>query len=129
MCIGGAAPYTGRGGWSWYTGAAAWSWRLAVENILGIRLIDGKIELAPCLPSDWASFRATVRGKGTVEISVERGREAVLAVDGELTLTTPIEFPGDGNLRRVELVLAEPQKERRLPDLVGPPSGSRADGA
>lgn len=100
-----------------------------MENILGIRLIDGRIELAPCLFSDWASFRATVRGKGTVEISVERGREASLVVDGKPTPVAPIEFPGEGSIRQVELVLAERDNELRLPDLVGPPSASRPDGA
>jgi cyclic beta-1,2-glucan synthetase len=104
--IGGAPPHTGRGGWSWYTGAAAWSWRLAVENILGIVLIGAKIELAPCLPSDWAGFRATVRGRGVIEISIVRGREASFIVDGKPTPVAPVEFPGEGNIRRVELVLA-----------------------
>ncbi|MEO8387438.1 glucoamylase family protein, partial [Polaromonas sp.] len=32
----GAAPYVGRGGWSWYTGSAAWLHRAALESILGL---------------------------------------------------------------------------------------------
>ena len=31
----GAAPHTGRGGWTWYTGSASWLYRVAVETILG----------------------------------------------------------------------------------------------
>jgi hypothetical protein len=33
----GAAPHTGRGGWTWYTGAAGWMYRLLVETLLGSR--------------------------------------------------------------------------------------------
>jgi cyclic beta-1,2-glucan synthetase len=35
----GAAPHTGRAGWTWYTGAAAWTWKLGVEGILGLRIV------------------------------------------------------------------------------------------
>ncbi|MBS1239835.1 MAG: cyclic beta,2-glucan synthetase, partial [Proteobacteria bacterium] len=106
--IGGSEPHLGRGGWSWYTGAAAWSWRLAVEHILGIRLVDRRIELAPCLPRDWSGFKATIEGEGMIEISVERGGEAALAIDGDAALSASqsIEFPGKGRKRRVELTIA-----------------------
>jgi cellobiose phosphorylase len=33
----GAAPHTGRGGWTWYTGAAGWMYRLSVETLLGLQ--------------------------------------------------------------------------------------------
>src|SRR3546814_4139502 len=45
--IAGVAPHLGRGGWTWYTGAAAWTWRLAVEEILGVRLIQNELQLRP----------------------------------------------------------------------------------
>ncbi|MCE9572903.1 MAG: cellobiose phosphorylase [Deltaproteobacteria bacterium] len=54
----GAAPWTGRGGWTWYTGSAAWMWRLGVEAILGIRREDGGVRLAPCIPTAWPGFEA-----------------------------------------------------------------------
>jgi cyclic beta-1,2-glucan synthetase len=38
--------YEGRGGWSWYTGAAA-RMLSAAHAILGLRLVDGALELAP----------------------------------------------------------------------------------
>ena len=111
--IGGSEPHLGRGGWSWYTGAAAWSWRLAVEYILGIRLVDGRIALSPCLPRDWPGFKAVIRGRGVIEVSVERGREPRFAVDGNASAASPVEFPGDGNLRRVELTIAVEGQEMR----------------
>jgi cyclic beta-1,2-glucan synthetase len=57
----GAAPHTGRAGWTWYTGAAAWTWKLAIEGIIGARIIDGKLDLRPCLPRDWPGVEATCR--------------------------------------------------------------------
>lgn len=87
-------------------------------------LIEGCIELAPCLPSDWKGFGATIRGKGTIEISASRGRDVSSIVDGKATSVAPIEFPGEGRGRRVDVVLVERQVELRLPDLVVQPSGS-----
>lgn len=58
----GAAPDTGRGGWSWYTGSAAWMYRLGLEGILGIRRCPGRACVIPTFPvglaggyeiSDW----------------------------------------------------------------------------
>jgi cyclic beta-1,2-glucan synthetase len=46
----------GRGGWSWYTGSAGWFFRVALRNLLGLRLRDGKPELEPCLPADWSGY-------------------------------------------------------------------------
>lgn len=49
----GAAPYVGRGGWSWYTGSAAWLYRAGIENLLGLQVRGGQISLTPCLPAHW----------------------------------------------------------------------------
>jgi cyclic beta-1,2-glucan synthetase len=46
----------GRGGWSWYTGSAGWFFRVALRNLLGLRIRDGKPELEPCLPAGWSGF-------------------------------------------------------------------------
>jgi cyclic beta-1,2-glucan synthetase len=112
--IGGTAPHLGRGGWSWYTGAAAWTWRLGVEHILGIRLMDGQIELTPCLPPGWDGFKAAIRGKGTIRISVARGSKSALIIDGETRPSAgePIEFPGEGRERQVELKVATAASRR-----------------
>ena len=46
-----AAPgHAGEGGWSWYTGAAGWLLRVVTEDLLGLRLRDGKLTAAPRLP-------------------------------------------------------------------------------
>ncbi|HSG34254.1 MAG TPA: glucoamylase family protein [Sphingomonadaceae bacterium] len=124
--IGGADPHLGRGGWSWYTGAAAWSWRLAVEHMLGIRLMDGGIEVRPCLPSDWNGFEATVMGEGSIEITVKRGAESRLTVDGVATSFDgdPIAFPGKCKVRRVRLIIAASARKPHAHDA----NGSRVQG-
>ena len=65
----GAAPWVGRGGWTWYTGAAAWAWRLGVEGILGLRMEDGELRIDPCIPPAWKGFEAWVR-MGTQQLHV-----------------------------------------------------------
>ncbi len=70
-----ANPYLyGRGGWSWYTGAAGWYLRAVVEELLGLKLKNGKLTVEPKLPSSWDGFEAeyAVLGKKH-KISVSGG--------------------------------------------------------
>ena len=102
-------PLRGRGGWSWYSGAASWSWRLAVEGILGIRLVEGRLQCRPNLPSDWDGYSAVLkRPHGTIEIRVECSASAQTPsceIDGSPTQDTTIPFPGQGKTRKVRFVL------------------------
>lgn len=90
MCadIYGAAPHTGRGGWTWYTGAAGWMYRLSVETLLGLRLEVDRLRIAPCIPAHWAGYKIHYRYRDTVyHIAVGRGGEGTeqamrVAVDG-----------------------------------------------
>jgi cyclic beta-1,2-glucan synthetase len=59
-----AAPYVGRGGWSWYTGAAAWMHRAVLESILGLRIDADALSFKPCLPSHWPRAGVTLRRGG-----------------------------------------------------------------
>jgi cyclic beta-1,2-glucan synthetase len=105
--IGACEGLVGRGGWSWYTGAAAWSWRLATEHILGIKIEGGALTLAPCLPPDWPGYTARLRGAGVIEVRVTRGDHAASTVDGVSQVSAAISFPGAGQTRIVELVIAK----------------------
>jgi len=100
-------PLRGQGGWSWYSGAASWSWRLAVEGILGLRLVEGRLQCRPNLPHDWNGFSAVLkRPEGTIELRVDRRCEEALAtceVDGIPAQDTAIKFPGKGKLRKVTI--------------------------
>jgi len=61
----GAAPHTGRGGWSWYTGAAGWMYRLSLETLLGLQLEGQQLRIAPCVPDHWQSYKIHYRYRDT----------------------------------------------------------------
>lgn len=99
-----AAPgHLGRGGWSWYTGAAGWYYRTAVEELLGLKVREGRLFVEPHLPEDWPGWTGGVgTGPGRLSIQVSRGRE----------LSVRLERPGDPGRR------PPPGTDR------GPPAGS-----
>ncbi len=58
----GTPPHVGRGGWTWYTGSAGWMLRVAVETVLGVRLVGGDtLVIAPRIPDAWPGFTIRVR--------------------------------------------------------------------
>ena len=86
----GAAPHTGRGGWSWYTGAAAWMYRLSLETLLGLQLEGDQLRIAPCIPAEWDSYKIHYRYRDTFyHISIQcRGENSShvtrVTLDGEV---------------------------------------------
>ncbi|MCU7494426.1 MAG: glycosyl transferase family 36 [Ignavibacteria bacterium] len=60
------SAFYGRGGWTWYTGSAAWLQKVIVERILGLRVQNGGLVIAPCIPSDWESYSVKRKFRGTV---------------------------------------------------------------
>ncbi len=105
--VAGVEPHTGRGGWTWYTGAAGWTWRMAIEGVLGLRMREGRVAIAPCLPKSWGGARARLMaGGGTLDIRIEDpehlGRGALeITVDGVRAESDSVSFPGDGAVREV----------------------------
>src|SRR3990167_921572 len=59
-----AAPYVGRGGWSWYTGSAAWLYRAALETLLGLSVQPGRLSLSPRLPAHWPIVEIRLKLQG-----------------------------------------------------------------
>src|SRR3546814_2839520 len=109
----GVAPHLGRGGWTWYTGAAAWTWRLAVEEILGVRLIQNELQIRPSLPRDWDRAEMTFRrGAATIAVTLQvdhdLDQEARIFVDGADWHAPGVPFPEDGATRNVLVRLARP---------------------
>ncbi|MBW7945522.1 MAG: cellobiose phosphorylase, partial [Sphingomonadaceae bacterium] len=109
--VAGEPPHVGRGGWSWYTGAAGWTWRLGVEEILGIRLVEGRVRIAPCLPAVWPGFEAILRKPtGALRIIVDTPDGAVsgraeITLDGAPWNEDCVPFPEDGSMREVRVRL------------------------
>ncbi|HWB54406.1 MAG TPA: glucoamylase family protein [Tepidisphaeraceae bacterium] len=58
-------PHTGRGGWTWYTGSAGWMYRLITESLLGLHLHTDKLEIRPCIPPEWKSYKIDYRYRET----------------------------------------------------------------
>ena len=111
--IAGMEPHLGRGGWTWYTGAAAWTWRLAVEEILGVRLVGGELQVRPVLPRDWESVELTLRrGRGSIHVTIEtddtrESEEPVIEVEGTLWDARGIPFPENDHTRIVVVRVAQ----------------------
>ena len=88
-----AAPHTGRGGWTWYTGSASWFYRVAVNYLLGLRIVsqDGRqrIVVDPCIPKSWPGFELRLHLGSTryrVTVANPRGVNrgiAHVSLDGE----------------------------------------------
>jgi cyclic beta-1,2-glucan synthetase len=115
--VAGAAPHTGRGGWTWYTGSAAWTWRLGIEGILGLKLKDGALLVDPCLPTAWGEVEVELAGPaGRLAVRMENphhvGRGAIeLTVDGHRHEQGPVAFPSDGSVRKVLVRLSRTELE------------------
>ena len=115
----GVAPHVGRGGWTWYTGSAAWMYRIALESVLGVRIVNGDtLCLSPCVPDDWPRFQVRLRlpGGGTFyEIEVRNpdacsARVTAVAVDEERGVVDEdgvarVRLVDDGARHRVEVTL------------------------
>jgi cellobiose phosphorylase len=66
-------------------------YRLLLESLLGLRLENGQLHFAPCLPPDWTGFEMSYRYRATIyRIAVvqmpasagEQGGVSSLVVDG-----------------------------------------------
>ncbi|MEJ7687212.1 MAG: hypothetical protein WKG52_09610 [Variovorax sp.] len=68
----GAAPYVGRGGWSWYTGSAAWLHRAAVETLLGLAVRGDRLSMTPRVPAHWPGFEVVLKLNGR-ELTLQHG--------------------------------------------------------
>jgi cyclic beta-1,2-glucan synthetase len=114
----GVPPHTGRGGWTWYTGSAGWMFRIALESILGIKLVEGKtLWLRTRMPETWPFFSLHYRIPETptiYDISVKnepsRPKHSVTFtiddVPGEVVAgMAKIPLVRDGGRHRVQLTL------------------------
>ena len=104
------APHTGRGGWTWYTGSAGWMYRLLVESLLGLRVEDDKLHMAPCLPIDWTTFELRYRYRDTayhirVTQIVDGGGPQQVRVDGVDAREPFVHLVDDRQKHRVEVTL------------------------
>jgi cyclic beta-1,2-glucan synthetase len=106
-------PHVGRGGWTWYTGAAGWMYRAGIEGILGLRREGPALVIAPCIPSGWSGFSASVKqSDGSLSIQVERalpGGKMQAFLDGVAIecVNGQVRAAWDGAAHELKIVLAE----------------------
>lgn len=106
--ISGAAPYAGRGGWSWYTGSAAWLYRAGLETLLGLKVRQGELSLSPCVPADWSSFEITLRlDERVITVRWQQTIQSALTPDRVVKVGEVIELANLPARARI-LVIAEP---------------------
>jgi len=79
--ISGNPDCIGKAGWSWYTGSAGWFYRVITEDLLGIKMQDGTISIAPKLPSGWQDCELTLTDKN--------GKEKSFVINGNSSTTIP----------------------------------------
>lgn len=84
----------GRGGWSIYTGAAGWYYRTVLEYLLGIRIREGAVSVAPCLPRSWKEF--------TVELNYRDTPILLRYIPGEAKKNS-VTIPLDGQPHQAEV--------------------------
>jgi cyclic beta-1,2-glucan synthetase len=108
----GESPHTGKGGWTWYTGAAGWYWRIGIEELLGVRVRNGVLHIAPVVPPGWPGFSVTLRrGRTVYDIEVGNPSKAQgrwsLQHDGQpVSPEGGVPFIDDGARHRVVATLA-----------------------
>ena len=74
---------------------------------MGLRLVEGRIHIAPCLPAHWPGFEATLtRAGGRIHIQVDNPDglqvgDLSIMVDGHAWDGEGIAFPDDGGTREV----------------------------
>lgn len=78
-------PHGGRGGWSWYTGASGWMYKVGIEDILGLKKVEGKgYIIKPCVPDEWKEYEINIKNKlEDYNILIRRGKEKGIFINGE----------------------------------------------
>ncbi len=94
---------------SWLSGTASWMYQAGTQYILGIRPTYTGLRIDPCIPKDWAEFRARREFRGAVyDIQVRNPRGANkgvcrIVVDGEVLDGCVLPVFEAGTAHRVEV--------------------------
>jgi cyclic beta-1,2-glucan synthetase len=106
-----AAPYVGRGGWTWYTGSASWMYRLGIEMILGLQRTGDQLQLNPSIPKDWTDYQISYRfGRTLYHILVKQENagtreKSQIIMDGKALTDGSIALKDDGQTHEVVITI------------------------
>lgn len=104
-------PQFGLGRNSWLTGAASWMYQAGIKFILGIRPVYQGLEIDPCIPKKWNSYRVTRRFRNsTYNIEVKNPDNVnkgilKITVDGREITGNMIPVFNDSKTHLVEVLM------------------------
>lgn len=103
----GVEPHIGRGGWSWYTGTSSWMYRVAIEGILGLKLLEKKgFTIDPCIPKQWNEYEILYKKDKTLyKIKVLKGEEKGILMDGVPLKENIIPYSNDSKEHIIEVTI------------------------
>ena len=62
----------GQGGWSWYTGSASWMYRAWIEEVFGLQVRNGVMQINPVIPAEWKELTIDFRySEAVYQIKIE----------------------------------------------------------
>lgn len=98
-------PHGGRGGWSWYTGASGWMYKVGIEDILGLKKVQGKgYKVKPCIPEAWNEYEMNIKNETEeYNIKVKRGADKGIKINGEKVSQDLI--PKDKGKLEIEVII------------------------
>ena len=111
-----AAPWIGRGGWTWYSGSAGWLYRAGLESVLGFQLRGNRLRIDPCIPKNWAGFELAYEHRDAAQVAtryeiqvtnpnhVSSGVQRV-ELDGDVSVDGSVALCNDGRTHRVTVAL------------------------
>ncbi len=102
------SPHTGKGGWTWYTGASGWMYQLILESLLGLRRKGQMIEVVPCVPENWLSYKIHYRfGKSIYHLDIIRkgpgSSVKTVLLDNQFIQDKAFPLQDDGKEHQVEI--------------------------
>ena len=62
----GAKNLAGRGGWTWYTGSSSWYYIAGIKYILGLKIINNRLKIEPCIPKNWKQYKIRYKHKRSI---------------------------------------------------------------
>ena len=105
----GASNLQGRGGWTWYTGSSSWMYKAGIENILGLKIQNGYLEIQPCIPKNWKEYEIKYKYEDTLyKIIVKNPNGKNVGVEkiklnGEEIIDKKIKLINDFNTKDIEV--------------------------
>jgi cellobiose phosphorylase len=102
---------------SWLSGTASWAYQAGTQCILGVKPTYEGLQINPCIPREWDSFKVTREfRKAVYQIEVKnpdhvcKGVRSV-QVDGKEIAGNVVPVFGDGKTHQVEVIMGEEAQE------------------